>query len=259
MEGLGKSIANIREQKESFEGLKVNPRLITIDGPDGAGKTTIAGKVLELLKEKALKENKDPNDTVYVKYIKYLDTDSQKRLKDLTHKEGVLNDIKGKNDFEKLAKLYSARAQRSYQDHIVPLLDSGKTVILDRSELDILRGAIEWGDEKLVKTVEDYYKKGIITHGVTAGNRIFVSGEAEDLWKNLNERGEHKTHNDPKSLDEMKARLESEDKAEKNILSIPVKGEVNVVNIKNKRCEEKTESDEQISKLAKEIISQLKF
>ncbi len=51
-------IAERREQKELFKGLMTNSRLIALDGPDGAGKTTIAKSLIETLNQQLVTEGK---------------------------------------------------------------------------------------------------------------------------------------------------------------------------------------------------------
>jgi thymidylate kinase len=260
MSGIEESIKKIQEFRESFEGLRTNPRLISIDGPDGAGKTSLIKEVLEKLKEKNKKENKNLEDIIYVKYIDYTDTKSQKRIKELIHKENQ-KDEKDK-DIEKILKFWGTRLNRAYQDHIIPELKKGKTILLDRSEVDIVRGAIEWCSENTVNKFMKYLESGTLTGGVIAGNRIFVSGSPEESWKNLKNRvlvTGHSTHNDPKSLEEMENRIKNEKKAEEIISKIRTKNEQsNIIKISNPRIENETEREVQIKKIAQEIIEKLR-
>ena len=258
MPGLEQSINMIREYKESHKKLEANPRLIAIDGPDGVGKTTIAHKLVELLKNKALEEHRDPNTIEYVKYTKFDDTRSQHVLKNAVHNSYDRNlDATGEPFSDQTLKFFAARISRSYHDHIVPLLEAGKTVVLDRSEFNIIRAVKEWGSPEFSKKIEEYYKNGTMTQGITAGNRVFITGTAEDIWKNLQEREGHRSHNDPDSFQEVAKRLDYEKEAEAALDQTPTNGTVHITRIISKRNEDHSAYDMSTTELAKKVMEQL--
>jgi len=259
MPGLENFIQKKKEFKEGYEELKNESRLIAIDGPDGVGKTEIAKRVVEKLKEKFKAEGKNPDDVVYLKYTKLRDTESQERISEQIGKckdeTGAWDKIK----IDHILKLWSAKLNRSYGDFILPLIKEGKTIIFDRSEIDVFRAAMEWGNQELLDKIIEYMKEGTLTHGINAGNRVFISAPAEEIQKNLNERNQPLSSNDPRTLDEIVTRIEKEIKAEKFIMEINENEKPNLIEVKNGRLENEEERDAQWNKIAEEIISKLKF
>ncbi len=258
MSGIEKFIKTKEDFKKSYEGLKNESRLITFDGVDGAGKTEILKRVIEKLKERFKNEGKNPDDIVYLKCTSLRDTNSQKNISETINKCRDENNFWDKNKIDYILNLWSAKLNRSYGDHILPLTRKGKTVILDRSEIDIFRAGIEWGNKELVDKIKEYMENGTLTHGITAANRIFVSSETNDAYKNLTERSKSLSKNDPRSLDEMKSRVKNEEEAEKLIVEIQ-KEKPNVIKVENKRIENEKERNVQFEKIAEKIISNLKL
>lgn len=246
-----------KEFKENYEGLKNIPNLISIDGPDGVGKTSIVNKVIEILKEKFKEEGKDEDDIVRVKYTRYNDTESLERLTDLIRKSGK-DGSWDKDKIDHISKVWSAKLNRSYEDHIKPMLAEGKIVILDRSELDLIRACLEWDNQELLEKAINNLKEGALTMGIAPGNRIFVSSSPEDIWANLEERrikeNTKPSFNDPKNEQEVIIRVEKETKAEEITEQIH---KPNIIRVTNKRQEENKE--EQIEEIAKEIVNNLKI
>lgn len=260
MPGIEEFIKRKKKFKESYEGLKSEPQLITLDGPDGVGKTEISKKIIKKIKKKFEKEGKNPDDVVYLKYTKLMDTESQRNIsgsikKCKDEKTGVWD----KNKINRILSLWSAKLNRSYNDYILPLIKEGKIVILDRSEIDLFRACIEWGNEELLNKIIEYMKNGTLTHGITAGNRVFVSSPPEDAYKNLTARQEPLTSNDPRSLEELSVRIGKEKEAEELILKLNEKGEPNIIRIENRRAEGEEEKNTQLEKIADDIVSKLKI
>ena len=260
MAGIEDFIKRKNEFKKSHEGLISEPRLITFDGPDGVGKTEISKKVIGFLKEKLIRNGKSPDDIIYFKYTSLIDTESQKNLDKNIRK--CKDEKTGSWDQEKIIhilKLFSAKLNRSYNDHILPLIKQGKIVILDRSEIDLLRSGLEWGDQNFLDKIIEYIKNGTITHGITAGNRIFVSSSPNDTFKNLSERKDPLSPNDPKSPEEAMIRHENQKKAEKLFTETFNQKGVQTIKIENRRVENEEEKNAQLDKIAKEIIDKLKI
>ncbi len=247
-----------REFKKNYEGLKINPNLITIDGPDGVGKTTITEKVVENLKNKFEKEGKNSNDVIYFKYTSLIDTDSQKTITKLVKESVDENGVWDKTKMEHLTNLFSARLNRSYGDNIIPLLDAGKTVIMDRSEVDVIRAWLEWGNGKGEQKVIDLIKDGTLTHGISAGTRIFISGDPKEIWDNLSKRGGVLTENDPRSLEDVENRVKKYSEAEQLTMSMYDKELPNVINIQNNRLENIDDREKELNRIAEEITNQIK-
>jgi len=157
MAGIEEFIKRKIEFKESYEGLKNEPNLITIDSPDGVGKTEIARRVIEKLKEKG----KNPDNVIYLKYTSLMNTESQRNIS--TEIKKCKDKTIGswdKNKIEHIIKLWAAKLNRSYNNHILPLINDGKIVILDRSEVDLFRACIEFGNEELLNKTSEYFKNG---------------------------------------------------------------------------------------------------
>jgi len=256
--GLEAFIQRKREFNESFEGLRAEPRLISVDGPDGAGKTTIIEKLIKTLKAKFVELGKNPEDIVYVKYFKIFDTASQKRLH--AEREKLWSDGERPTDekMRRLGQIWAAILSRAYAANIRPLLEEGKVVILDRSEVDTMRSVLEWYPD-LEKVVREYYEKGTLTGGIVAGNRVFISASPEDLYNNLSKKSEPLTINDPKSVEECERRVRTEKEAEKLIEEIPVKGTATIIKIENPRVEDLGEREKQLDKLADQIALEINF
>lgn len=261
MAGIEEFIKRKIEFKESYEGLKDEPNLITIDGPDGVGKTTIAKKVVEKLKEKLKNEGKDPNNVVYFKYINLIDTKSQETIdREIRSCKDKTTGLWDKSKTDHLIKLFSAKLNRSYHDHIVPLIKADKIVVVDRSEVDMFRACLEWGNEELLNTVIQYMKSGTLTNGISAGNRIFVYSSATDIHKNLSKRKEENlSPNDPRSIEDVNARIKKEAEAENLIAEINEAEETNIIKIEHKRIENEEGLNIKFEKIAEEIMNKLKL
>jgi thymidylate kinase len=225
--------------------LTIEPRLITIDGVDGVGKGTIAKRIFERLTEQLGKDR-----VSLVATVNFEGGLQQKRLGGIV-KEDSVRSGKGRVD-----KIYAATTNRAYGEEIVPALQKGKIVIVDRSEVDGLRYALEKGDPELIEQRRQYLREGSLTHRLWAGNRVFVTASPEDVWENLSKRGQL-SENDPRSLEEVKKRMNAEKQAEAEIAKIPHLGEVNIIRAENKRVESPDRRNEHLNALADEIIEQL--
>jgi len=221
--------------------LTVGSRLITIDGVDGVGKSTIARKVFEKLQKRY------GEDTIIM--AKDLIGTEQKRLEELIRNKKLVNK-------KQIDDAYSAMMNRMYKEVVVPALEERKIVIIDRSELDLLRYAIGSGEKDLVERRLKQIQDGTVTHRLWAGNRIFIKASAEDIEHNLSQRMQNWS-SDPKSRDEIEERINIEEEAKKTILSTPCEGRVNVIKKENKRQDDLEKQEVYLGKLAEEIIEEL--
>lgn len=208
------------ENKEIEKSLLiVKKAIISIDGVDGSGKSSISKILVQTLNERQIK-------AVLVKFNLGGSGEGENRIKNiLENKKPNENSISG---------LIAAGINRTYKERVLPLLNKGFVVVLDRSEIDLLRFAIEKGDKELLEKRTRYIKSGYLTHNLWAGNRVFVSANSEDVWENLQDRANF-SKSDPVSLDEVKSRIEAEKVAEGLAEKIDVVGEVNFIRIENKR------------------------
>jgi len=153
-------------------------------------------------------------------------------------------------------KVYAAGVNRAYNDLVVPALDSGKIVVVDRSEVDLLRFAMLHDDEKGIEDRKKYIEEGTLTHRYWPGNRISLRASNQDVWDNLQERIK-KSKYDPQSIKEVGQFIEAERRAEKMITDIKHTGEVHYLNVDNPRIDDLEELANHLDSLADEVIGQL--
>ena len=233
------------EYKKSVERerpiLSVEPRIITIDGVDGVGKSSVGQKIFDGLRRRY------GEGTVVI--ANKLIGPEQKRLQKLINDKNLTNR-------KQIDNIYSAMINRMYKEIIVPALNAGKIVIIDRSEIDILRYALESGEKDLIERRKKQIQEGALTHRLWAGNRVFLQASVEDIERNLSQRMQI-WPSDPKTRDEIEKRKNMEKEAEKEILSMPCAGETNIIKKENKRCDDRGEREVYLEKLAEEIIEEL--
>lgn len=199
--------------------LIVEKAIVSIDGVDGSGKSTLAKMLVNLLNERHI-------DAALVKFDLCGNGEGEKRIKKIM-------DGKGPNE-NSVSGLIAAGINRAYAERILPLLDKRCVVVLDRSEVDLLRFAIEKSDKTLLENRLRYIKDGYLTHNLWAGNRVFVSMNPDDVWLNLQTRANFSKF-DPTDIGEVKKRVEAEKEAERLTENIDVVGKINIIRIENKR------------------------
>lgn len=242
-------IQDFIEYKNSVEKerpqLTVEPRLITIDGIDGSGKSTIARKVFEELKER-LGEGR----VALVDVTNLKGSIKQEHLHRIVKSQTLSN--------EQLDKIYVAGVNRAYEEQIIPALKAGKLVVVDRSEVDLLRYALEIGNEKAIEKRSQYIQEGTPTHRLWAGSRIFIEIDPESAWENLMSRGNLSPY-DPQNFEAVKERLVAEEQAEKTIQAMPCLGEIRIIRKTNRRIHEPQKREIYLTHMAKEIGDSLKL
>ncbi len=235
------------EYKKSVEKerplLTIEPRLITIDGVDGIGKSTIAKKFVEKLR-KRFGEDK----VVLVDITNFRGSPKQEKLGAIAKQENI-NDLR-------LDALYAAGVNRAYEEVIIPALEQDKIVVADRSEIDLLRYALEYSDKESIEKRKKYIQDGTITHRLWAGNRIFLESNPEDAWENLKYR-EHNSRYDPTSLEEVEANINAQHEAEKQIESLPYQGEMRIIREKVARIEDASKREEYFDELIEKLSSSI--
>lgn len=252
---------------ESREGqnLHVADRLITIDGVDGSGKDTISEHLLQKMKDKFGDDN-----VVKIDITHFLDSDGENtelgnRVVGEKGHVGYFNERKqlnksrdenlSKSKDQQIDKAFIAGVNRAYTDKIIPALESGKIVIIPRSELNLLRFALQEKNTDKIDRESKYLLDGTTTAGVLAGNRIFVSVSPEDMIKNIQARGVQ-THLDPKDLQEAEIFVKTQTEAEKFVTELPSDKEVNIIRIQNDMVESEDVKNH-IEKLCDDIIKSL--
>jgi len=245
---MNRELSRFIEYKNGVEKerpmLTANNKLITIDGIDGVGKSTIAHAVVQKLNEKF-----GADAAVLVSPSKFNESEGQKRL------FGLIRE--GKMPEHQIDKGVVASFNRAYGETIVPALTEGKIVVVDRSEVDLLRYSIESGDEKSLEERKKYIREGTATHLLWAGNRIFIEANAEDVRDNLSLGGRELSDHDMASIHDVENREEAQKKAEEIVASMPHEGEVNVVQVENKRTDDPLEKERYVAELADTIVGKL--
>jgi len=206
--------------------LTAHPRLITIDGPDGVGKSRICRLLVELLKKMYGQDRVilvSPNS-----FAECLGSEKLRRTRDLL--------IEKRFNYQ-TDHVYVANFALVYKEVIFPALNEGKIVIIDRSEVDSLRFACENYTEKQIEERRIAIEQGHLTHGLWAGVRIFVSGSAEDIWDNL-QRKIDGSKNDPQNLVEVRKRIAAQEMAEKQILGFSFQGVRREIRVQNPNVRE---------------------
>lgn len=245
-----KSIQQFIEYKHSIEKerpiLTVEPRLITIDGVDGSGKSTIARKVFERLEEKFGK-----GKVVLVDITNLRGSPKQERLRKIAEVESMAGD--------RLDKIYAAGVNRAYEEIIIPSLKEGKIVVVDRSKIDLLRYALEKEDQEAIERRGKYLKEGTPTHRFWAGNRIFIEAESDDILQNLSER-KNLSKYDPKNIEGIEKRIFAQQEAESRIMNMQHEsGDIKVVTKRNERIDDPKMKESYLDKLADEIVNDLEI
>lgn len=220
--------------------LAVDPRLITIDGVDGAGKTTFSHTLADRL---GAKFGSDRVSLVNVN--NFIGGPRQERLGDIMRR--------GDLSARQIDGMFAATVNRSYGEEVVPALDSGKIVVVDRSEIDLLRFAIEHGNGADVERRLGYLRDGTLTHRRWAGNRILMRTPVEDAWANLTTRP-HRSKYDPRSVEDMRYSVTVEQSAESQVLALPHHGEVTVLPFENHRIEKDDSRNQWLQEQADSLI-----
>jgi dTMP kinase len=242
-EGIQKFIEYKRNVEKERPQLTAEPRLITIDGTDGVGKSTIARKLVEKLQESFGK------DKVLLADITNLrGSPKQERLREIAEHKKITE--------KQLDAFYAAGVNRAYEEIIIPAIKNGKIVVVDRSEVDLLRYAIEHGDKSSIEKRKQYIQDGSITHRFWAGNRIFIDADPKDAWENLRHRN-RKSQYDPASLEEMETSAEAQQKAQEYIESLPHTGSINIIKEKVVRVEDEMKREEYLNSVVDKLINNL--
>jgi hypothetical protein len=224
--------------------LTVAPGLITIDGPDGAGKSLIAGMLLSRLRQELGED----------KVVLF----SSSRPDENAPRQGKLSKLikSGKFEEDRLDQLFVALVNRIYGESIIPALNDGKIVIFDRSEVALLGHALANNNQDAVGRRKRYIQDGTITHRLWAGNRIFVTALPVDIWNNLVERGKPSQY-DPKNLEEVSQRIQAQSQAEREIGQMVHQGKVNIIGISNRRIEHAEGREVYLNGLIEEIMGKI--
>lgn len=235
------------EYKKSVEKerplLTAESHLITIDGTDGSGKSTIAKKLAEKLKSRF-----GGNKVILVSITKLSGSPKQEKMSKISKQENITS--------SRLEMIYIAGVNRAYEEVVIPALREDKIVVVDRSEVDLLRYALWQDDKESVEKRSKYIQDGTVTHRLWAGNRIFIESDKDDTLKNLKNR-KHNSPDDPTSLEEVEANIDAQKEAEKQITSLSYIGEVKIIREKNLRIEDEESREKYLNELAEKLCTNL--
>lgn len=266
--GINSFIKKKRDFFESREGfnLHVEKKLITIDGSDGSGKDTIAVHLVELLKQKYgnnavvqidlthLEDSSGNLTNLGKKMIGDKDNEGFVKEKYRLINENATEYINSKD--QQIDKGYIAGVNHGYENKVIPALKEGKIVVIAKSELSLVRFAIhEKNEEKIIRD-KKCIENGTTTHGIWAGNRVFISMSPEDTMDNINEREGGPSFIDPKSVEEAREFTETQMEAEEFIKSVKTDKPVNFIPLENNKVE-KENLKEHLEILCKQIMEKI--
>jgi thymidylate kinase len=266
--GINSFIKKKRDFLESREGfnLHVEKKLITIDGSDGSGKDTIAIRLVELLKQKYgddavvqidlthLEDSSGNLTSLGKKIIGDAENEGFVKEKYRMIEENATDNLNSKD--QQVDKGYIAGVNRGYENKVIPALKDGKIVVIAKSELSLIRFAIHEKNEEKMARDKECIENGTTTHGIWAGNRVFISMSPEETMDNINEREGGPSFIDPKSVEEAREFTETQKEAEEFIKSVKTDKPVNFIPLENNRVE-KENLQERIDALCKQIMEKI--
>jgi len=198
------------------------PLLISVDGPDGSGKSTTTKILLDFLQKKF-----GINQDVVVFKPTYFETSPEALLvKDrLESSLGIRAYSKEHNDF------YLEAMRLNYLNVIIPSLEQKKIVILDSSEIRALAFNIAKGEIEAISDTKDKIKSGFLTAGIYPDIRIILDGSVSALSKNLQTKN-FLDKGDPVNLKEIVQRRKSYSEAIKFVNSLNYNKKISSYNFK---------------------------
>ncbi len=158
--------------KKDAVKLTPNPRLISIDGPDGAGKSTLARILPDLI---------GPSGVVVVRPTCFHGSAGAIKC-GRRFKAAGSNVARGSQPHN---AFFLDPMEANFADTIVSGLNSGALVILDSSEIRALAFVLDSCDDSAVQDTKRRIASGELTCGLKPLVRIILDGSANDLWMNL--------------------------------------------------------------------------
>jgi len=196
---------------------KVSSLLISIDGPDGAGKSSFA-KVLTAKLTDICGEKK----VVLVKPSYFNVSVRARRIGEKINRLG--------HKFEKYSRLHNAfflaAMMANYEDVILPVIYSNRMVVLDSSEIRALAFMIDKGLPDAIKDTLFKIQNGLLTQKIQPKLRIVLMGGINDLYRNLNTK-KILDDGDPYNKAMIRKRIDAYQKAIKTIKQLAINDEVN--------------------------------
>jgi len=173
------------------------PFLVTIDGPDGAGKSTFSEFLTAELQRR--------NGAERVKLVRptRFDCSSESQLigGELETKASrlALNSRRHNAFFLRTVEI-------NYRNVVVPAIRQNQLVIVDSSELRALAFILERGTSAAKTDTINKLRRGVLTCGIKPSKRIIMQAVPEDLLRNLHTKSVLDI-GDPRDANEIRKRI----------------------------------------------------
>ena len=170
---------------------KIAPKMISIDAPDGSGKSTFSKVV-----EKYINEKLGFSDVVLVRPTYFNQSAEGLRLEEELKRR---IDIKP-NSYEH-NNYFMATMAANYKTVISPILERGGIVVLDSSEIRSIAFMLHNGEPSAIESTLNWVESGKATNNTFSGIRVRLITSPHDCLHNLFAKGKLDS-GDPKSIDE---------------------------------------------------------
>jgi thymidylate kinase len=202
----------------------VIPNMISIDAPDGSGKSTLSKTLVSYVKSEL--------GFINIQLVRptYWDQSPgaqivEKKFKSAT--DIVPNSLRHNRYFmEAMAKNYS--------DTVIPALEKGNIVVLDSSEIRSVAYMLDKGDNLAIDDTLQLVKSGYVTSGILSGVRIILKTNPEECLLNLFQKGKM-DEGDPRNITEAIRRHDCYQEAISHFKGIQNNGTI-WMEIDNPRC-----------------------
>jgi thymidylate kinase len=182
----------MKKKKDRFN---VFPRLISIDGPDGTGKSNLA-RILHKIISLSFQE-----ESIVIKPT-YFDASEEAQIigEELRKRENLEKSSQEHNSFFLRAMLVN------YRTVILPALKDNKWIILDSSEIRSMAFVLDRGDVRAINNTKSFIEQGLLTLGVCPWTRVILGADPETIRSNLLTKKELDL-GDPISIEEIERRI----------------------------------------------------
>lgn len=173
----------------------MKPFLVSIDGPDGSGKSSLS----VILKDFIESRNNYYSDVSIIKPTYF----------EMTKEAALIGSKLKKSNFEidslEHNSIFLEAMRVNYQHLVIPSLKKGKMVILDSSEIRALAFVLDRKNDEAILDTKDKIISDFLTLGITPNIRIFLDGSEYDLFCNLQTK-QFLDSGDPKNIFEISER-----------------------------------------------------
>lgn len=177
---------------------KVPPHLVSVDGPDGAGKS----KMSDLLAAE-LEGAFDAKALVVRPTYFQTSTGAQSIGREFSTVKATLQEhSRAHNGF------YLTAMEANYRTVVLPAVKTGKIIVLDSSEIRALAFILDKGDSEAIRDTLTRITTGTLTCCLQPRVRVILNASADDLLRNLQKKVEL-DKGDPHNLWEARRRIRS--------------------------------------------------